>query len=229
MEPNPDLSRSNNALLQYLTDFVTESRIQRMKDVASKRTRHITVVLEDIYQSHNAAAVLRSCDCAGIQDVHIIENTYEFAPSKDVSIGADKWLDLHFYKGTNNNTTDCLYKLKKAGYTICATTPHQPSIPINDLDLTSPIALVFGTEKTGLSSDALTLADQRVFLPMSGFSESLNISVTVALFIFSLTNKLALLPHEWKLPEYQQEELLIRWLINSIRNGKQLADNFKKK
>lgn len=212
-------------LLNYLSDFVTDSRIQKMKAIAAKRTRYITVVLEDIYQSHNAAAVLRSCDCAGVQDIHIIENKYEFVPSKDVSIGAEKWLDMHFYKNGDNSTAECIHKLRELGYTICATTPHQPSIPISELDISTPIALIFGTEKTGLSANALSMSDKRVYLPMSGFSESLNISVTVALFIFTLVNKLTL-DDACRLSFEEQIDLLIKWLVMTLKDGEQLMDKF---
>ncbi|MEM1427250.1 MAG: RNA methyltransferase, partial [Cyanobacteria bacterium P01_H01_bin.130] len=112
-------------LIAHFQEFLTENRRDRFRTVLSKRTRQITVVLEDIYQPHNASAVLRSCDGFGVQDIHTIETRNDFSPNRNVSIGADRWLTLHRHNQANaNNTTACLSKLKSQGYTLVATTPH---------------------------------------------------------------------------------------------------------
>src|SRR4030042_2486900 len=167
-------------LIKYLEQFVTERRLQLINRVLSQRTRYITVVLEDIYQSHNASAVLRSCDCFGIQDVHIIENRNTYQLNPDVALGSNKWLTLYKYTREQNNTATALTKLKKTGYRIVATTPHANGCPLQEFDLhKGKTALVFGTELEGLTGNATTMADEFLTIPMAGFTESLNISVTV--------------------------------------------------
>jgi tRNA (guanosine-2'-O-)-methyltransferase len=119
------------ALLDYLLSFLTPQRKEKFLKVAGERTRHIAVVLEDIYQPHNASAVLRSCDCFGVQDVHIIENKNHFDVNPDVAVGASKWLSLHKYRREEDNTTACLAALKNKGYLLVATTPTPGNIPWN--------------------------------------------------------------------------------------------------
>src|ERR1051325_617940 len=103
----------SNEFLQYLSGFITENRLKRFDEVIAHRTRHITVVLEDIYQPHNAAAALRSCDCFGIQNVHAIENQNKFEPNADVELGSAKWVTLIRHNAKENNTADCIASLKK--------------------------------------------------------------------------------------------------------------------
>ncbi|MDX1586576.1 MAG: TrmH family RNA methyltransferase, partial [Balneolaceae bacterium] len=107
-----------NELIDYLKQFLTVQRWETMNQVLDCRTRHIAVVLEDLYQSQNASAVLRSCDCFGVQDVHVIENRYDFDPSKSVTIGADQWLSLYNYNEMKNRegrsaTARCFKHLKR--------------------------------------------------------------------------------------------------------------------
>ena len=100
-------------LLQYLSKHITPERLNLFKRIIENRTKHITVVLEDIYQSQNASAVLRSCDCFGIQDVHIIENRNEFKLDTEVSLGSSKWLTLTKYNQKENNSLAAIKNLKK--------------------------------------------------------------------------------------------------------------------
>ena len=92
------MTTRDTALLEFLIQFITDERRQRFEEVLDYRTRHITVVLEDIFQPHNASAVLRSCDLRGIQDIHIVENNYEYDVNPDVVLGSTKWLNLYHYK-----------------------------------------------------------------------------------------------------------------------------------
>ena len=137
-------------LVEYLSGFATENRLKRFEEVLAHRSRHLTVVLEDIYQPHNAAAVLRSCDCFGIQDVHIIENQNKFEANPDVELGSAKWITMHKYsKGHSTSlgvTEGCIASLKKNGYKIVVTSPHKNDCSIEKLDITHKTALFFGTE-----------------------------------------------------------------------------------
>lgn len=217
-------------LIKHLQQFITEERWQTMNDVLSKRTRHLTVILEDLYQPHNASAVLRSCDCFGIQDVHIIENENKFDPSKGVTIGSDQWLSLNYYnKREGNNTIECYEELRDEGYQLIATTPHADDVTIDEISIKKKTALIFGSELTGLSDIALTEADGYARIPMVGFSESFNISVSAALCLYELSNRIRKTKDlGWVLTEEEKLDLQYEWLKNSIRAADKLIDRYLK-
>lgn len=225
-----NMDKSKQAeLVNYLREFATESRWEKITEVAEQRTRHITVVLEDIYQSHNASAVLRSCDGFGIQDVHIIENKNDFDASSQVTIGADQWLTLHRYKEPGvDNTEACFNKLKSQGYRIIATTPHENDTGLNDLGITEKTALVFGSEIDGISDRARELADGFMKIPMAGFSESFNISVSAAICLYNITRRLKESDIGWNLTKEELDDLKLEWLKKSIKAAEQLEKAFLK-
>lgn len=212
------------ALVTDLSQFVTEARWRRMQSVSQQRTRHISIVLEDIYQPHNASAVLRSCDCLGVQDIYLIENRNTFSPNKGVSLGAERWLTLYHYNKTDaNNTEWCLEQLRGRGYKIVATTPHEKALTIAQLPLDNKLALVFGAESSGLSQQAQEAADVSVSIPMVGFSESFNISVSVALCLYELVSRLQRSSVNYTLTEEEQLDLQLTWLQNSVRVSEYLV------
>ncbi len=207
-------------LIDYFGNFITESRKKAFDKVISLRTRYITVVLEDIFQTHNASAVIRTCDCFGIQDVHMIENRNRFTVNAEIALGAEKWLTLKTYRAQSHNTLSVIQSLKKEGYRIIATTPHKKSITLNDVDLNAgKIALLFGTELNGLSEEALLNADEYLKVPMYGFTESLNISVTVAIIIHTLIERLRTSGINWKLTDDERNEIMLAWLKRSVKNS----------
>ena len=214
-------------LVNYLSTFMTTRRNDLFRRIASQRTRYITVVLEDIFQSHNASAVLRSCECFGIQDVHFIENKFHYELNPDIALGSWKWLTLNSYANSADNTTGCLRKLKTQGYRIVATSPHKKDTTPDKLDLDKgKIALVFGTELDGLSEQALAMADEFVSIPMVGFTESFNISVSAALCIYQLTDRLRKSALNWQLDDNETISLLLGWMRNSIRMSRSLESKF---
>lgn len=208
-------------LIDHLTPFVTPHRMERIREVLPFRTQYITVVLEDIFQSFNASAVLRSCDCFGIQDVHAIESRNAYLPRNEVARGANLWVSLH----RHSNTPDCFQYLKEQGYRIVATCPRA-DISIDELDpADGKIALVFGTERHGLTETARQLADERVKIPMVGFTESFNISVSAAICLHSVSNKLWKLPREqWQLSPEKTQSVYLDYLRSSVR----AADSIEK-
>ena len=170
------------------------------------------MVLEDIYQPHNASAVLRSCDCFGIQDVHIIENQNIYEVNPDVALGSSKWLNLIKYTEAENNTPAAIRSLKDKGYRIVATTPHKDDVDLQTLDLDKgPVALLFGTEMRGLTDDALAMADEYMKIPMYGFTESFNISVSAAPCLFYLSEKLRNSELPWQLTEEEKLDVQLDW------------------
>lgn len=219
-------SPTRKLVIEFLTDFVTPSRLEKIQQVLSGRTRHITVVLEDIYQPQNASAVLRSCECFGVQDVHIIENRNDYEINPEVVMGATKWLNLHRYRDGEFNTKNCLGKLKQQGYQLVATSPHEQDFTPLNLPLEKPMALLFGTELEGLSAQAQEMADYFLRIPMAGFTESLNISVSAAVCIYELTNRLRKSDIPWQLSQDHFDELYLAWLMASIKSPELLVKRF---
>lgn len=215
-----------SGLLDYLLSFLTPQRKEKFLEVAGERTRHITVVLEDIYQPHNASAVLRSCDCFGIQDIHIIENRNRFDVNPDVAVGASKWLSLHKYRREEDNTAACLGALKSKGYLLVATTPYTQQYSLETLPLDQPLALIYGTELKGLSKKAMSMSDLQVRIPMVGFTESYNISVSVALSLYALTRRLKQSTVNWELQRDEVNSLLLDWARLSVKSSEKLEKLF---
>ena len=210
----------DKGLIEYLSGFITENRLEQLKHVLEHRTRYLTVVLEDIYQSQNASAVLRTCDCFGVQDVHIIENRNEYKINPDVALGASKWLSLNYYKEKENNTLEAINKLKRAGYRIVATTPHTNDVNLEDFDLNKgKSALVFGTELTGVSEVVLENADEFMKIPMYGFTESFNISVSAAISLHHLVYKMKESSMTWHLSDEERDGIMLSWLRRSIKKS----------
>ena len=217
----------DQAFLDFLYQFITDERKERFEEVLAWRTRHITVVLEDIFQPHNASAVLRSCDLTGIQDIHIVENNFTFDINPDVVMGSTKWLDIHHYNELEFNTPTVIDNLHEQGYQIVATCPHQNDFSPETLPLDQPIALLFGTEKTGLTDYALEHADKYVQIPMHGFTESFNISVSAALLMYTLTHRLhEMTDVDWHLSEDEKQKARLEWSRRTLSRMKQYERKF---
>lgn len=213
-------------LLNYLERFVTEKRKDLFRKVLDQRTRHFTIVLENIYQQHNSSAVVRSCDIFGVQDVHVIENTYSSKVSRHVARGSQKWLSFHRYKKDTNNTEECFEKLREEGYQIIATTPHNDSCYLHDFDITQKSAFVFGVEKEGVSDYVKEHSDGFLKIPMVGFTESLNISVAAAIILENLTTRLRQSDINWQLSNSEISELYQEWIQKSIKNVDKITNHY---
>jgi len=220
-----DINR-NKELLNYLYGFITEQRKEKFDEVIRNRTRYITIVLEDIFQPHNASAVLRTCDCFGIQDIHIVENKNKYTVNPDVALGSSKWLNLIKYNSKTYNSIDCISTLKKQGYRIVATTPHKDEYMVGELPLNKKIALLFGTEMKGLTDEAIAISDAFVKIPMYGFTESFNISVSAALLLHSLSERLRKSNISWQLSEKEIIEIKLNWVKNTIKSADSLERKF---
>ena len=217
----------NKELIEYFKTFVTEQRLNKMEKTLSLRTRYLTVVLENIYQPHNASAVLRSCDGFGIQDVHIIENSNSYRVNPGVSLGTSQWLTMHNYNTEKENSKTAIDTLKKNGYRIVATTPHSNDQNLEDFNLPKgKIALFFGTEMQGLSETVLANADEFMKIPMYGFVESFNISVSCALSLHSLSHRLRESNIDWILNQKEKEDVLLEWMRKSVKNAESLEEEY---
>lgn len=200
--------------LAYLEEFITENRKNNFDRVLQNRTKHFTIAVEDLFQLHNTSAVMRSCEVFGIQDLHVVEAKYGKTIDKEIAMGAEKWVDIH----RHNSNQACIDTLKVQGYQIVATTPHTEDSNLDQFDITKPSALFFGTERLGLSEEVIAQADCFLKIPMVGFTESLNISVSAAIIIQHLTNDLRQSNLDWKLAPSQILEKKIDWSRKTIKD-----------
>jgi tRNA (guanosine-2'-O-)-methyltransferase len=217
------------ALIDHFLKCITDERKALFEELIQKRTKYLTVVLENIYQPLNASAVLRSCDCFGIQDVHVIENYNEFKPDREVAMGASNWLTVNRYDKNENNTLDCIQSLKNKGYRIVATSPHNSQTDLINFDLSKgKTALFFGTEVEGLSDVVLENADEHLHIPMYGFTESFNLSVSAAICLYEMRMKMEKENIKWHMTEDEKNQVLLDWLRYSIDRSEIVEEDFLK-
>ncbi|WP_343486024.1 RNA methyltransferase [Allomuricauda sp. d1] len=210
-------------LLTYLESYLTEERKQRFLEVLANRTKFLTVAIEDVYQLHNTSAILRSCDAFGVQEVHVIEERFEKRLDKNIAMGAEQWVDVN----RHSTTHDCIGHFQNQGYKIIATTPHNESTLLSDFQLSSKTALFFGTEKEGLTEEILQQADGFLKIPMVGFSESLNVSVSAAVVIQQLTDQLRKSNVPWQLSDIEVFEKRLDWTKKSIKNVEGIIERYR--
>lgn len=219
------MTEYEQALTEHLASFLTPHRRARFAHVLDQRTRWITVALVDLYQQHNASAVLRTCEAFGVQDAHIVERIHDFETNPQIALGTDRWLTLHRYGG-DHALEECLAALRERGYAIGATVLHEKSQPVAEISLDRPIALLFGTEKDGLPRWAVEQADLLVHVPMYGFVESFNVSVAAALCLQELVNKLRASALPWHLSAEERSELTLQWSRISVPGADAIERRF---
>ncbi|WP_456442726.1 TrmH family RNA methyltransferase [Psychroserpens sp.] len=212
-------------LLEHLESYLTEHRKERFTKVLSQRTKHFTVATEDVYQLHNTSAVIRSCDVFGIQEVNIVEEINSKNIDSEIAMGAQKWVDLNRY----NSVKDTISDLKQKGYQIVATTPHEKDAMLHDFDVTKKSCFFFGRETEGLSQEVIDQADCFLKIPMVGFTESLNISVSAAIILQHVTTKLKQSDINWQLTEEEQQEKRIDWCKKTIKSYEEIIERFYQK
>lgn len=212
-------------LLTYLQSYLTDRRRELFEKVLEERTRHFTVVTEDVYQIHNTSAVMRSCDIFGIQDLHVIEERLGKKVDREIAMGAQKWVDIY----RHSNTEQCVQTLREQGYQIIATTPHNDSQVLADFDPSVSSAFFFGKENDGISDFVMNAADGYLKIPMFGFTESLNISVSAAIILQDVMTKLRASDVDWQLSEEEKNELRLNWTRNTIKSAAKIEERFYKK
>ena len=204
----------DHELLNYLEGFLTENRKEGFLRVLKNRTKHFTIAMEDVYQLHNTSAVMRSCEVFGIQELNVIEQKFGKRIDTEIAMGAQKWVDVFRY----NSVQSCMDEMRAKGYQIIATTPHDESCFLHEFDITKPAALFFGTERDGLSQEVLDQADGFLKIPMVGYTESLNISVSAAIIIQDITTRLRQSVINWHLTEEEIWEKRLDWTRKSIKD-----------
>ncbi|MDO6492138.1 MULTISPECIES: TrmH family RNA methyltransferase [unclassified Cellulophaga] len=215
---------TDTKLLTYLENIISEERKERFLDILKDRTNYITVAIEDVFQMHNTSAVIRSCDAFGVQTAHLIESKYSEPLDKNIAMGAQQWVSTPRY----NTTTECIDTLRKDGYKIIATSPHTDSHLLDDFKIDDKIALFFGTERSGLSQEVLDKADGYVKIPMVGFSESLNISVSAAIILQHMTTELKKEVKDWELTPEEKVAIRLDWTKKSIKSIDDILERYYK-
>ncbi|CAM4144673.1 RNA methyltransferase [Flavobacterium antarcticum] len=208
--------------LEFLENILTDNRKERFATVLANRTNHFTVAMEDVFQLHNTSAVMRSCEVFGVQELNIVEEKFGKSIDKEIAMGAQKWVDVNRFE----SITNCIESLKSKGYQIIATTPHDNDCMLDDFDVSRKSAFFFGTERDGLSEEVLKNADGFLKIPMVGFTESLNISVSAAITLQNLTSRLRKTDIKWQLSE---EEILVKrlqWAKNTIKDIKRIEKRY---
>ncbi len=212
----------NIKLLNHLESYLTAKRLQRFNSVLDQRTKHFTVATEDVYQLHNTSAVIRSCDVFGVQEVNIVEEVNTKRIDREIAMGAQKWVDLNRF----HSVKDCISNLKAKGYQIVATTPHAEDCDLYDFDVTKKSCFFFGRETEGLSEEVIQQADCFLKIPMVGFTESLNISVSAAIILQHATSKLKKTEIDWQLTEEEKLEKRLDWCKKTIKSYDEIVERF---
>ena len=214
-------------LYEILCEHLTPRKRVLFDEMANNRTRYFTAVLEDIYQAQNTSAILRSAEAWAMQDLHVVENEHSFAHHRRIAKGAKDWLSVHRYNERTNNSEVCLRNLKSRGYKIAVTALREDSVPLAELDLSSPVAIVLGTELTGASETALKMADQKVIIPMYGFTESLNVSVAAGVIFNFISGEIRKRNLSWQLSAEEKLALKIQWAKKTIYWSDYLVEMFE--
>ncbi|MDV7138549.1 RNA methyltransferase [Maribacter sp. TH_r10] len=209
-------------LLDYLEGFISAERKERFLNVLEERSKFITVAIEDVYQMHNTSAVIRSCEVFGLQQAHVIESRFGKRLDKNIAMGAQQWVDVQRHETTES----CISLLREQGYRIVATTPHNDSCYLEDFKINEKTALFFGTEKEGLSEEVMGKADSFLKIPMVGFTESLNISVSAAIILQHLTVKMKSQQLPWRLSDEEKLEKRLDWTQKSIKSIDDILERY---
>ncbi len=208
-------------IYEYLKQFLTEDRLKKIEHFSQDSSDFILPVMEDVYQFRNAAAIVRSVEACGFHKVIAMEEENVFNPNLTVTKGAETWVEVE--KMPKNMAS--LLEIKNRGYKIVAVSPEKNATMLPDYIITSPIALVFGTELEGVSEEVLDFADETLAIPMYGFTKSFNVSVAAGICMYDLKQKLINSTINCKLSEEKLLEMKIRWAVNSIRSGKEILEH----
>ncbi|WP_432410280.1 TrmH family RNA methyltransferase [Rasiella sp. SM2506] len=217
------MNTTDQELFNHLQGYLTDRRKELFTKILSKRTRHFTVVTEDVYQLHNTSAVMRTCDVFGIQDLYVVEEKLGKRIDKEIAMGAQKWVTLQ----RKNNIKECMADLKQKGYQLIATTPHDNSTYLHEFDVSKKAAFFFGKESEGLSDTVMDAADGFLKIPMHGFTESLNISVSAAIILQDVVTRLKQSAIDWQLSSAEKFDIEMEWMKRTIKSQREIVERFE--
>lgn len=220
---------TNELRLAYMSTFLTEERKELFNKIADSRTNYITVAVEDVQKDHNSNAIIRSCDCFGVQTLHVINYQKSNKLANSIAKGAELWVDVEYHQSDEGDASlEAINALRAKGYKIVATTPHTNDCELPDFVLDEPIALFFGTEYEGLSQTVMDHADVFLKIPLHGFTESLNVSVSTAIILNDLTTRLQKSGGDfWKLSKEEMIKMKLNWCMTSIRRSDRILQLFE--
>jgi tRNA (guanosine-2'-O-)-methyltransferase len=203
------------AICGVMGPMLTPERIARIDRVLAARLQSVVTIVEDTYDPHNAAATIRTTEAIGLQELHVVEPEQRFSAARGVTRGAHKWIDMHRWP----RAEDAVAALHARGFRVYATLPGARH-SIDDVDVTQPIAVAFGNEHAGLTAEAIAACDGSLGVPMQGFTESFNLSVTVALAMRTIAQRRrAALGAEGDLDDERRRVLRARWFALKIRGA----------
>lgn len=197
-----------------LSPQLTDKRRDRMLATAANRTQFVRLAIQDVHQPHNVSACIRSAEAFGVQSVDVVTLKGKFSTST-VARGVDEWVDIY----RHDSVDQCIQHLHDSGYIVAAAFPHGQAVALEDLPIDKPIAVVFGNEHEGLALEWREKADLCFTIPMYGIVESLNISVSAAITLHSLTSRIrkAHNPQSFHLSSTDQKRLLNNWICRQIK------------
>jgi tRNA (guanosine-2'-O-)-methyltransferase len=214
-EPIDELIRRHgpDAIIEALRPQTSDERMERIENVLDARVDSVTVVIENLYDPHNGAAAMRSVEAFGLTTMHFVDPGERFTASSKVTIGCDKWVNSEHHQGIDN----CAKAIHEQGGLLYATLPDA-DLTLEDVDVSKPVALVFGNEHDGLSERAIEVCDRAVRIPMFGFTRSFNLSVSVALCLSRVTaRRREHLGASGDLEEAERTRLRARWYALGVR------------
>lgn len=211
-------------IFEYLQQFLTDERLQKINHFAPESSDFVLPVIEDVYQFRNAAAIVRSVEACGFHKIVAMESQHKFNPNLRVTKGAETWVEVERLQ----QSLDSIEMIKNRGYKIVAVSPENNATLLPDFQITEPVALVFGTEAEGVTDEILDFADETLAIPMYGFTRSFNVSVAAAICAYELKQKLMRSNLDYKLSEEKLWKMKVRWAVNSIKSGEQILAKYLK-
>lgn len=207
---------------EYLKQFLTEERLLKIEHFSKESSDFVLPVMDDVYQFRNAAAIIRSVEANAFHKVMAMEEENVFDPNLTVTKGAETWVEVE--KMPKNIAS--LQNIKDRGYKILAVSLEKNAVMLPDYQITEPVALVFGTEKEGVSEEVIDFADETLAIPMYGLTRSYNVSVAAGICMYELKQKLLKSDIDYKLSEEKLIKMKIRWAVNSMRSGPQIFEKY---
>ena len=214
----------NQEIFHYLEQFLTEERLQKINFFAPESSDFVLPVMEDIFQFRNAAAIVRSVEACGFHKIVAMESENVFNPNLRVTKGAETWVEVEKLP----HSLDSIKEIKNRGYKIVAVSPEKNATLLPDFSISEPVALVFGTEKGGVTDEILDFSDETLAIPMYGFTRSFNVSVAASICMYELKQKLLKSGIDYKLSEEKMWQMKVRWAVNSLASGEQILAKYLK-
>ncbi|MEC5158850.1 TrmH family RNA methyltransferase [Chryseobacterium sp. MP_3.2] len=209
---------------EYLQQFLTEERLQKINHYAAESSDFVLPVIEDVFQFRNAAAIVRSVEACGFHKIVAMESENDFVPNLRVTKGAETWVEVERLP----HNLDSIQEIKNRGYKIVAVSPEKNATLLPNYQITEPVALIFGTEAAGVTEEILDFADETLAIPMYGFTRSFNVSVAAAICVYELKQKLLKNNIDHRLSEEKRWKMKVRWAVNSLQSGEQILAKYLK-